>query len=65
MQANRELHYCKGCNSNFLVKIDPELTGDYILVCPACQRQHYRYFKAGTAIHCDISKRKGEVKILN
>jgi len=61
---NREVHYCKACDSEFRIKVDKELTGDYFIVCPRCERRHYRYFYAGEAQHCDITKRKGPVKEL-
>lgn len=64
MTLNRDLHYCKHCESEFLIKVDPEQTGDYFIVCPVCQSKHYRYFYNGVAIHCDITRRKSEPKIL-
>lgn len=64
MTHNREFHYCKHCNNHFKIEVDPELTGDYFLVCPTCKWQHYRYFYNGTAIHCDITRRKKDPVVL-
>ena len=61
---NRDFHYCKHCQSHFSVVLDPNVSGDYLLVCPSCKWQHYRHFYQGVAIHCDIEKRYADPKII-
>jgi hypothetical protein len=58
--VNRKIHYCKHCDSNFKVKIHELETGDFFLVCPNCKWKHYRFFKNGVAIHCELKERLGE-----
>ena len=54
-------HYCKHCDSNFAIKIHEFVdTGDFFLVCPYCEYEHYRFFKDGIATHCDIDKRTSD-----
>ena len=59
--VNRELHYCKFCSSNFHVKIHEKETGDFLLICPGCGWEHYRRFKNGVAIHCEIQRSTGKL----
>jgi hypothetical protein len=55
-----EVHWCKACKQYFKLDLESDTTGDFFLVCPNCQRKHYRYFEHGQVIHCDIAKRKSE-----
>ena len=45
-------HWCKVCRTHFAV--DVEGTADVFLVCPTCERRHYRRFERGVAVHCEI-----------
>jgi hypothetical protein len=54
---HRAKHYCKHCDESFFIKIHPKETGDFFLVCPYCSWPHYRFFKDGLAMHCDIKQR--------
>lgn len=47
-------HYCKHCATTFYVRLDEDETGDFLLRCPECDWRHYRFFRDGVAIHCEI-----------
>lgn len=55
-----DYHYCKHCDKDFRVKIAPDETGDFFLVCPYCNWKHYRRIENGVAVHADFSKRVKE-----
>lgn len=53
-------HYCKCCENYFSVRLDELETGDFFLRCPHCEKDHYRHFINGQAVHCEISEREKE-----
>lgn len=57
MTPDVDLHYCKHCQRQFLVRLPERFSGDVFLVCPGCEWQHYRHFALGVAVHCDIGRR--------
>lgn len=60
MKYNHDIHYCKFCDCTFRIKIHELETGDFFIKCPRCDKNHYRYFENGVAIHCEINKRKDD-----
>lgn len=46
-------HYCKHCNSSFLIRIPLTYTGDAIIECPTCHWLHPRQIVAGVAVSCN------------
>lgn len=59
-----QTHYCKWCEKEFRLKIEELLCGDFFIECPYCYYKHYRHFKDGVAVHCDITKRFNNPEIL-
>lgn len=57
---DRDEHYCKLCQRSFFIKVDEEENRAVFLECPSCLKPHFRQFKDGTAIHCDITRRTNE-----
>jgi hypothetical protein len=49
-------HYCKVCETSFIVEI-PLKVEDAFIECPNCRKYHYRHFEAGIAVHCDLHLR--------
>jgi len=64
-RVNRDIHYCKHCDADFEIKLHEFESGDFFLECPSCGWKHYRHFKNGIAVHCDIAKRKSDPVVLN
>lgn len=60
MTPNRDLHFCKHCRSDFIVRLHEAESGDLFLVCPGCGWRHYRHFVNGEAVHCELAHRKAE-----
>ena len=54
---NRSKHHCKYCNKNMYINIHEDETGPFFIKCISCNYLHFREFKKGVAIHCDIRQR--------
>lgn len=40
--------YCEGgCRKYVLANLDTELTGEHVMICPACKHHHYRKVENG------------------
>jgi len=40
--------YCEGgCKAYVLVKLDIDLEGEHVIICPSCKHHHYRTIKKG------------------
>lgn len=57
---DRDEHYCKHCQQGFIIRVDEDEDRAVFLECPHCKWPHFRQFKDGTAIHCDINRRTNE-----
>jgi len=44
-----EIH-CNDCNGYFMVNLNLEIEGDYVLVCPNCGHEHPRTIKKGEMV---------------
>jgi len=56
-QDGREPHYCKWCETTFMIRVPLFYTGDAIVKC-GCGTRHPRQFEAGVAISCDPPRGK-------
>lgn len=55
---------CKHCQQSFRVGVSVDANCDVFLKCPTCGWLHYRHFKDGVAVHCNIGNRKAEPQIV-
>ncbi len=53
MISRYSAHWCKACSTYFAVDLHRDATGDYILHCPRCRREHPRRMVNGLAVSCD------------
>ena len=61
---NRDKHYCKHCDTDFIVSLHEDETGDFFLECPECGWKHYRHFSKGVAVHCELKDRLNEPLVI-
>lgn len=53
LETNEDPFYCKQCRNDSRIRIPLAYTGDALIVCSRCGREHCRQFAAGIAISCD------------
>ncbi len=49
-----QTHYCQYCRTDFFIRPPLCYTGDAIIKCPNCGKDHHRQFEAGIAVSCEV-----------